>query len=196
MKFSGGVTTNKSSNQRSKDKVQKSKQILSQFGRFCGPQRQFGFTDGYDTLHKALSGIEEVPYCFSMSSVTPVWIHRWQQKWCTKLKMAQKRCPIVFRSHWSNFRGTRAEEWMIWLRFECFRVTSPILIHRLLWNDTHSFNNMEEVPYVLSLSRSSVKFQDIMGWKVDLDLIWADGCSCQIPPICLVWYETNVTSFK
>ena len=31
---------------------------------------QFVFTDGYEIMHKAWSNIEEVPYCFSRSSVT------------------------------------------------------------------------------------------------------------------------------
>ena len=30
---------------------------------------QFGFTDGYQIMHKAWSGIKEVPYCFSRSYV-------------------------------------------------------------------------------------------------------------------------------
>ena len=69
-------------------------------------------------MHKAWSSIEEVPYCFSRSSVkfqshralkivefdpncpfpdynsslnTPM-----ATKWCTKLEVALKRCPIVF----------------------------------------------------------------------------------------------------
>ena len=28
-------------------------------------------------------------------------------KWCTKLEVAQKRCPIVFQGHLSNFKVTR-----------------------------------------------------------------------------------------
>ena len=60
---------------------------------------QFEFTNGYEMVHKAWSSIEEVPYCFSRSSVkfqghtalkivkfdpicrfrtvTQVWIHQW-----------------------------------------------------------------------------------------------------------------------
>ena len=29
-----------------------------------GLKLQFDFTDGYEMMHKALSSIEEVPYCF------------------------------------------------------------------------------------------------------------------------------------
>ena len=40
--------------------------------------------------------------CFR--TVTPVWIHQWLQKWCTKPKVAKRRCPIVFQSHLSNLK--------------------------------------------------------------------------------------------
>ena len=64
-----------------------------------GLLRLFEFTNGYEMMHKTWSSIEEVPYCFSRSSVkfqghtalkitnltqiwrfrtvTPVWIHWW-----------------------------------------------------------------------------------------------------------------------
>ena len=83
-------------------------------------------------MHKTWSGIEEVLYCFSRSSVR--FQGHWGQKeftnfdlnlvflvcnsslntpmatkWCTKLKVAQKRCLTVFkvicqisRSHWKK----------------------------------------------------------------------------------------------
>ena len=69
-------------------------------------------------MHKAWSSIEEVPYCFSRSSVKfqghmalkiiefhPNWAFPdsnsslntpMATKWCTKLEVALKRCPIVF----------------------------------------------------------------------------------------------------
>ena len=69
-------------------------------------------------MHKAWSSIEEVPYCFSRSSVKfqghtalkivefdPDWAFPdcnsslnspMATKWCTKLEVALKRCPIVF----------------------------------------------------------------------------------------------------
>ena len=34
-----------------------------------GLQLQFKFTNGFEMMHKAWHGIEEVPYCFSMSSI-------------------------------------------------------------------------------------------------------------------------------
>ena len=69
-------------------------------------------------MYKAWSSIEEVPYCFSRSSVKfqghtalkivefdPNWPFPdsnsslntpMATKWCTKLEVALKRCPIVF----------------------------------------------------------------------------------------------------
>ena len=83
-------------------------------------------------LHKAWSSIEEVPYCFSRSSVKfqghtaikivefdPNWPFpdsNWSlntpmaTKWCIKLEVALKRCPIVFQGHLSNFKVTRLKK--------------------------------------------------------------------------------------
>ena len=69
-------------------------------------------------MHKAWSSIEEVPYCFSRSSIKfqghtalkivqfdPDWAFPdcnsilnspMAPKWCTKFEVALKRCPIVF----------------------------------------------------------------------------------------------------
>ena len=69
-------------------------------------------------MHKAWSSREEVPYCFSRSSIkfqghtalksvtfNPDWAFPDSNsslnspmvtKWCTKLEVAEKRCPIVF----------------------------------------------------------------------------------------------------
>ena len=77
----------------------------------------FEFTNGLEMMHKAWSRVGEVPYCFSRSSVkfhgrtalkivefNPNWAFPdWNSglnspmgtKWCTKLEVAQKRCPIV-----------------------------------------------------------------------------------------------------
>ena len=77
-------------------------------------------------MHKAWSSIEEMPYCFSRSHVKlqghtalkivefdPDWSFPdcnsilnspMAPKWCTKLEVALKRCPIVFQGHASNFK--------------------------------------------------------------------------------------------
>ena len=78
--------------------------------------------------HKAWSSIEEVPYCFSRSSVKfqghtkqkiadldpnlalpdcySILNSQMAITWCTKLEIAQKRCPIVFQGHPSHFKVT------------------------------------------------------------------------------------------
>ena len=80
-------------------------------------------------IHKAWSSIEEVPYCFSRSSVKfqghiALKIVEFDSNWAspdcnsslnspmamkcsTKLETAKKRCPIVFQCHPSNFKVTR-----------------------------------------------------------------------------------------
>ena len=80
-------------------------------------------------MHKAWSSIEEVPYCFSRSSVkfqghTSLKIVEFDPNWafpdcnsslnspmvmkcCTKLETAKERCPIIFQGHPSNFMATR-----------------------------------------------------------------------------------------
>ena len=79
-------------------------------------------------MHRAWSGVEEVPYCFSRSYVKlqghtalkiidldPNWAFSdcnsslnapIAMKCCTKLGTAKKRCPIVFQGHPSNFKVT------------------------------------------------------------------------------------------
>ena len=80
-------------------------------------------------MHRAWSSIEEVPYCFSWSSIKfqghmalkivefdPNWAFPdcnssfnspMAMKCCTKLETAKERCPFVFQGHPSNFKVTR-----------------------------------------------------------------------------------------
>ena len=80
-------------------------------------------------MHKAWSSIEEVPYCFSRSSVKfqghiALKIVEFDSNWafpdcnsslnspmamkcCTMLETAKRRCPIVFQGHPSTFKVTR-----------------------------------------------------------------------------------------
>ena len=51
-------------------------------------------------------------------------------KWCTKLEVALKRCPIVFQGHPSNFKVTRL--------IVRFRTVTPVWIHHWLRNDAQS----------------------------------------------------------
>ena len=126
MKFSGVITNDESDvhakgqGQRSKVKVTEVKKIVKFDPDWAFPDCiQFEFTNGYKMMHKAWSSIEEVPYCVSRSSVIKFQGHtalksvefdpNWAfpdcnsvlnspmaTKWCTKLEVALKRCPIGF----------------------------------------------------------------------------------------------------
>ena len=98
--------------QKVRGQGQRSKQISSQFGYFWTVNSLFEFTDGYEMMYKAWSGIEEeeVLYCFFKSSIKfpghtghklPILtrIECFQTvnsslnslmvlKWCTKLEVA------------------------------------------------------------------------------------------------------------
>ena len=101
-----------------------------------GLSLQFGITDGYEMMHKAWSNIEEVPYCFSRSSVKfqghiALEIFEFDSNWafpdcnsslnspmamkcCTKLETAKKRCPIVFQGHPSISRSHGTKHHRFW----------------------------------------------------------------------------------
>ena len=94
-------------------------------------------------MHRAWSSIEEVPYCFSRSSLKfqghialkivefePNWAFPdsnsslnspMAMKCCTKLETAKKRCPIVFQCHTSNFKVTRDKTSPIFTQIGRFR---------------------------------------------------------------------------
>ena len=114
-------------------------------------------------MHKAWSNIEEVPYCFSRSSVKfqghmalkivefdPNWPFQdsnsslntpMATKWCTKLEVALKRCPIVFSCD-------QAALWMV------FSVRPSV---RLSVRLSHLF---DYVPIIVS----SWNFQELSHW--------------------------------
>ena len=111
-------------------------------------------------MHKAWCCLGEVPYCFSRSSVKfqghkalkivdlePNWAFPdcncslnspMAMKWCTKLEVAQKRCPIVFQGNPSNFKVTQDKKSQILTWIERFRTVTLVWIHRWLWNDAWS----------------------------------------------------------
>ena len=104
--------------------------------------------------------IEEMPYCFSRSSVKfhghtgqkiydfdPNWAFPdcnsslnspMALKWCAKLDVVWKRCPIVFQGHASNSKVTQNKILSILTRIERFQTVTPVWIHPWLWNDAQS----------------------------------------------------------
>ena len=105
-------------------------------------------------MHKAWSSIEEVPYCFSRSFVKfqghtalkivefdPNWPFPdsnssfntpMATKWCTKLEVALKRCPIAFQGHPSNFKVARLKKSSNLTQIGRFRTVNPVWIHQWL----------------------------------------------------------------
>ena len=143
-------------------------------------------------MHNAWSSIKEVPYCFSRSSAI-FQGHTGQKissfdlnwafsdfysslnspmdlKWCTKLDVVQKRCPIIFQDHPPNFQVMRDKKQPFWPEFSVSRLhiqyefTDGFKMMHRVWR------SIEEVPYCSS--KSSIKPQDHKGWKIDLNPIW------------------------
>ena len=59
-------------------------------------------------------------------------------KWCIKLEVVYKRCPVVFQGHMSIFKVTRDKKSPILTRIECFRIVTPVWICQWLWNAAQS----------------------------------------------------------
>ena len=145
-------------------------------------------------MHKTWSSIEEMPFCFSRSSVRfqghttkkssilsligrfqtviPLRIHWWL---CndTQSLMQHRRGDILFFKvgHPSNFKVTWDKNRRFWPEL---RVSGLYL--KFGFTDTFelmhkAWCSIEEVPYYSS--RSSIKFQGHTGWKIyDLNPIW------------------------
>ena len=125
-------------------------------------------------MHKAWSSIEEVPYCFSRSSIKfqghiALKIVQFDSnlafpdcnsslnspmamKCCTKLEIAKEICPIVFQDHPSNFKVTRDK-------------TSPILtqIGRFRIIGRSQLSNPSDLPcWLCSHHRIIMKFSGVI----------------------------------
>ena len=137
-------------------------------------------------MHKAWSSMEKVPYYFSRSSVKfqghtalkivefdPIWAFpdcnsslnsSMATKWCTKLEVAWKRCPIVFQGHPSNCKVTRLKKSLILTQIRRFRTVTPVEFTNGYEMMHKAWSSMEEVPYCFS--RSSVKLQGHTAKKI------------------------------
>ena len=124
---------------------------------FSGLLLQFELTNSYEMMHKARSGITEVPYCFSRSSVkfqgdtakkssiltqigrlrtvTPIRIHWWLWNEAHSLKKHRRGALLFFQGHPSNFKVTQDKKSPILTRIERFRTVTEVWIYRWLWND-------------------------------------------------------------
>ena len=144
-------------------------------------------------MHKAWNNVEEVPYCFSWSSIkfqthTGQKFDHFDKNWafpdcnssvnspmalklCTKLEVALKN-SIFFKVIHQISRSHGTKNTLILTRIERFRTVTSVWIHWSVWDDAQSFKcNVEEAPY--NFSRSSIQFQSHTGWKIDdLNPIW------------------------
>ena len=59
-------------------------------------------------------------------------------KWCPKLEVAWKRCPIIFQAHPSNCKVTRLKKSSILTQIRRFRTVTPVWIHQWLRNGAQS----------------------------------------------------------
>ena len=141
-------------------------------------------------MHKAWSSIEEVPYCFSRSSVKfqghiALKIVEFDSNWafpdcnsslnspmamkcCTKLETAKKRCPIVFQGHPSNFKVTRDKK-------------SPILtqIGRFRTIGRSQLSNPSDLPCLSWTHQIGVLGTSILSFSID-HVIWVLWYTCTI----------------
>ena len=130
-------------------------------------------------MHKAWRCLEEVPYCFSRSSikfqghtakkssiltqigccrtVTPFWIHQWLWNDAQNLKQHRRGALFFFQGHSLNFRVARDKKLPILTRIERFRTVTPYWINSWLWNNAQSLIAHRRGAYCFS--RSFVQFQ-------------------------------------
>ena len=154
-------------------------------------------------MQKAWNSIEEVPYCFSRSSVKfqgrtgqklanfdSNWVFLecnsslnsfMVLKWCTKLEAAYKRFATVFRGQPSNLEVTWDKknrrfwpELSVSRLYLQFEFTDGYEMMHKTWY------SIEEVPYCFS--RSSIKFQAHVGWKIR----WFDSYLIKTRPVAAI----------
>ena len=135
-------------------------------------------------IHKAWSSIEEVPYCFSRSSVkfqghTGQKNRRFWPKFGVsglyfhfelvdgnemkhKAWSSWKDVPYCFSRSSVKFWCHMGQKTPILTQIEHFRTVNPVWIHQWLWKAWHS---IEEVPYCFL--RSSIKFPSHTGPKIN-----------------------------
>ena len=124
-------------------------------------------------MHKAWSRIEEVPYGFSRSYVKlqghtakkivdfdPDWAFPgcnsslnspMATKWCTKLEVALKRCPIVFKVIHQMSRSHRMKNQQIWSNLSKF--TRPVAAIKSLRFALFYFDFKDVINYIAMLSK-------------------------------------------
>ena len=110
-------------------------------------------------------------------------------KWCTKLNVVYKGCPIVFQGHPSNFKVTRDKKIsnfdLNWAFSDCNSSYDCINGFEMMHT---AWCNIEEVPYCFP--RSPIKFQVHTGQNIvnlDPNLACPDCNSSLNSPMDLIW---------
>ena len=151
-------------------------------------------------MHKAWSSIDEVSYCFSRSSVKfeghtalkivefdPNWVFPdcnsslnslMDMKWYTKLDVVWKTCLIIFRGHPSNFKVTRAKNWLF--ESNLSKITRPVAAIKSLRfavlsvmsmemdvNSTHVQYNLRACHVTATLQVWWFSMQTLLKWHVN-----------------------------
>ena len=104
-------------------------------------------------------------------------------KWCTKLEVAKKRCPIVFQGHPSNLKVTQDKNCQFWPAF-------GFLDCNFSWNWQMVMKwckkacSVEEVPNYFSVL--SIKFQGHTGQKKSSIFTWILRFRT-VASVCIDW---------
>ena len=159
-------------------------------------------------MHKAWSSLEEVPYCFSRSSVkfqghTALKIAEFDPdlafpdcnsslnspmatKLCTKLEVAQKRCLLFCKVILQISRSHSSKNRWIWPKLAVsglwlkFEITDGYEMMHKAWS------SIEEVPYCFS--RSYIILQGHTAQKIiDVDPNWVFPDSSLNSPMAMKW---------
>ena len=166
-------------------------------------------------MHKAWSSIEEVPYCFSRSSVkfqghTALKIIDFDPNWAfpdcnSKFEITDghqmmhkawssiEEVPYCFSRSCVKLQGHMAKKSSILTQIGRYRTATPVWIHRWLWNVAQSLKQQRRGALLFSkvihqISRSHGTKHHRFRPKLGVSGLWA-GRSFQIPQICLVFLE-------
>ena len=145
-------------------------------------------------MHKAWSSIEEVPYCFSRSSVKlqghtalkivdfdPNWAFpdctsslNWPMamKCCTQLETAKERCPIVFQGHPSNFKVTRYKTSPILIQIGRFRTIGQSQLSNP--SDLPCYNKISHIFRILKGHWKVIENHDFNTMKLEDDISYTE----------------------
>ena len=157
-------------------------------------------------IHKAWNGVEEVPYCFTRSSVKfqghtgqknrPNWAlpcccsslnKPMVVKWCTKLDVAYKRCPIPFKVMYQISGSHGTKNFRFWPKLGIsglqpkFESTNGCeMMHKVS-------SSIDKEPWCFL--RSSVKFQGLTEWK--MPILTRNGRFRTISQVSIDWCLRN-----